>query len=137
MTPQRQSVLRVLADLPGPSTANAIHHLLRAGGGQIGLTTVYRHLASLAEESIIGITQDGAGRHLFHLRTDSHGHYLTCVRCGLTVGVDTTPVARWAAETAASHGFTGIRMSVNLAGLCVQCRSDPLGGVTAANGPPR
>ncbi|MDQ2588966.1 Fur family transcriptional regulator [Saccharothrix yanglingensis] len=133
MTPQRQAVLRVLADLPGPSTANAIHHLLRSGGGRVGLTTLYRHLASLVDAGVLGITQDREGRHLFHPRTDAHDHYLTCVRCGRTVGVDTTPVTRWAAETAAAHGFADVRVAAELAGLCARC---PLDGQTGVIAPP-
>jgi Fur family transcriptional regulator, ferric uptake regulator len=124
MTPQRQAVLRVLANLPNPSTANAIHHLLRSEGERIGLTTVYRHLASLADAGDIGITRARAGHHLFHLRADTHDHHLTCARCGHTVGVDSTPVLRWAVEAAAAHGFADIRMAVDLAGLCGRCPSD-------------
>ncbi|MFJ6671885.1 Fur family transcriptional regulator [Actinosynnema sp. NPDC091369] len=121
MTPQRQAVLRVLTGLPGPTTANAIHHLLRSEGERIGLTTVYRHLTSLVDAGAAALTRDRAGRHLFHLRTDTHDHYLTCVRCGRTAGVDTAAVTRWAVETATAHGFADVQVEVEMAGRCGRC----------------
>lgn len=123
-TSQRRAVLRVLQDSPGPATAKEIHHRARVAGERIGLATVYRHLAALTRAGVTGTTQDRSGTHLYHLRhDDGDNHYLTCARCGRRVRVDASAVVRWATRAAGVHGFSDIRLSIDLAGLCLQCRS--------------
>lgn len=123
MTPQLQAVLRVLRELPGPTTALVIHARLRADGERVGLTTTYRHLASLVRADVMGITQDRTGRHLYHLKHDpEHNHNLTCVRCGRGVRVDASAVVEWATSTAAAHGFSTVQVSAGLNGLCPRCQ---------------
>jgi Fur family ferric uptake transcriptional regulator len=118
-------VLRVLHDSPGPTTAQEIHHRARLAGERIGLATVYRHLAALTRAGIVGTTQNRRGTHLYHLRSDDgDNHHLTCVKCDRTVGVNASAVVRWATGTAGVHGFSDIRLSIDLTGLCLQCRSD-------------
>jgi Fur family ferric uptake transcriptional regulator len=125
MTSQRRALLHVLRDLPGPTTAYAIHRRLRDGGERIGLTTTYRHLASLVRAEVMGTTQDRAGRHLYYLKRDSdHNHHLTCVRCGQGVRVDASAVVEWATSTAALHGFSTVQVSADLTGLCPRCRAE-------------
>lgn len=126
MTPQLRAVLRVLRELPGPTTALVVHERLRSGGERVGLTTTYRHLASLVRADVMGITQDRTGRHLYHLKRDpDHNHNLTCGRCGRGVRVDASTVVEWATRTAAIHGFSTVRVSAGLNGLCPRCQGEP------------
>ncbi|MEU4449058.1 Fur family transcriptional regulator [Actinosynnema sp. NPDC050801] len=123
MTPQLHAVLRVLRELPGPATALVIHGRLRAEGARVGLTTTYRHLASLVRAGVMGITQDRTGRHLYHLKRDAdHDHNLTCVQCGRGVRLDASTVVEWATRTAAAHGFSTVQVSAGLTGLCPRCQ---------------
>jgi Fur family ferric uptake transcriptional regulator len=135
MTPHRRAVLRVLADLPGPAAVHAIHHALRASGERVGLSTVYRQIATLVNAGVISTRLDRQGRHLFHLKADdAHDHHLTCVRCGRTAPVDASVVLRWAADAAAAHGFSGITTWADLTGLCPDCLA---GRATGASAPHR
>lgn len=123
-TSQRRAVLRVLQDSPGPSTAREIHDRARTAGERIGLATVYRHLAALTRAGVTCTTQDRSGTHRYHLRRDAEDIHLTCAKCDRTVRVNAAAVVRWATGTAAVHGFSDIRLSIDLTGLCLQCRSD-------------
>jgi Fur family ferric uptake transcriptional regulator len=117
-------VLRVLEELPGPATAYVIHHRARDTGARIGLTTIYRHLASLVETGTAGTMRDDAGQHLYYLRSnDGRTHTLMCTKCGRGVPVEATVVAQWAVETAVAHGFSDIYLSAVLTGVCPRCRT--------------
>ncbi|MEU4768041.1 transcriptional repressor [Actinosynnema sp. NPDC023794] len=124
-TSQRRAVLRVLQDSPGPTTAQEIHERARTAGERIGLATVYRHLAALTRAGVTCTTQNRSGTHLYHLRYDDQDdHHLTCAKCGRTIRVNASAVVRWAVRTAGVHGFSDIRLSLDLTGLCLRCRSD-------------
>lgn len=134
-TPHREMVLRVLAGLPGPATAYAIHQRARTAGERIGLSTVYRHLALLVGAGIAGITRDRVGQYLYHLASgEGQDHHLLCARCGCGIRVDAAVVTRWAAEVAAEHGFSDVRVSASLTGVCPRCRA---GDGTSGAGPSR
>lgn len=120
----REVVLRVLEELPGPATAYVIHRHARDTVVRIGLTTIYRHLASLVETGIAGAMLDDAGQHLYYLRSnDGRTHTLMCAKCGRGVPVEATVVAQWAVETAVAHGFSDIYLSAALTGVCPRCRT--------------
>ncbi len=117
-------VLRALDELPGPSTAHAIHHHAQRTGARIGLTTIYRHLGLLVRAGTAATMVDDAGMHLYYLRSGGeHATTLMCTRCGSGVPVDAAVVARWAGRTAADHGFTDVRPSITLTGVCARCRT--------------
>ncbi|GAA0256200.1 zinc uptake transcriptional repressor Zur [Saccharothrix mutabilis subsp. mutabilis] len=121
---QRDVVLRVLADLPGPSTAHAIHHHALDTGVRIGLTTIYRHLASLVRAGTVAAMVDHAGLHLYYLRSgDEHSNTLMCTECGCGVPVNAAVVTHWAMRTAVDHGFSDLSLSIALTGVCSRCRS--------------
>ncbi|GAA2683501.1 MULTISPECIES: Fur family transcriptional regulator [Actinosynnema] len=122
LTARRRAVLAALAALPGPASAHAVHRRVRADGERIGLTGVYRLLAILADAGLAGVTKDGGGRHLFHLRDDSsHDHHLLCAGCGRAERVDAGCVLGWAESSAAAHGFRDVSVSIVLSGLCAGC----------------
>ncbi|MCC8242861.1 transcriptional repressor [Saccharothrix sp. NEAU-S10] len=124
-TSQRRAVLRVLHASSGPVTAQEIHERARMAGERIGLATVYRHLDALTRAGVTCTTQNRSGTHLYHLRYDDEDdHHLTCVKCGRTVRVNASAVVRWAVRTAGVHGFSDIRLSIDLTVLCLQCGGD-------------
>ncbi|CAL9574452.1 Zinc uptake regulation protein [Actinosynnema sp. ALI-1.44] len=121
---QREVVLRALDELPGPSTAHAIHRQAQSAGARIGLTTIYRHLASLVRAGTAATMVDHAGVHLYYLRSGGENTTtLMCRRCGSGVPVDAAVVARWAVETAVGHGFSDMSRSIVLTGVCSRCRT--------------
>ena len=118
---QREAVRAALADNDGFVSAQSLHASLREGGSSIGLATVYRALADLAEEGEAdSLQQDGEA--LYRACTpDTHHHHLICRRCGATEEIKADPVEQWARQIAAEHGYTRAEHVVDIFGLCPSC----------------
>ncbi|MFF4285727.1 Fur family transcriptional regulator [Streptomyces sp. NPDC001633] len=133
-TPQRAMVLEALieaAEAEGFVSARSLHARLRSAGSTVGLSTVYRTLSALAEAGRADIVRDMQGERLFRYRPGSdHRHYLICTECGASVTLDSAAVEEWAAGIARTSGFTAVRHTVELTGICPDCG-------TSAGGSPR
>jgi Fur family ferric uptake transcriptional regulator len=118
---QREAVRTALAANDQFVSAQALHTALRTGGTSIGLATVYRALADLAEEGEADSLQQ-EGESLYRACTPgSHHHHLICRNCGLTVEIEATAVEEWARQVATEHGFTRAEHVVDVFGLCEAC----------------
>ncbi len=123
-TRQRMTVLQALMDTGGLVSAQTLHNTLAADDARVGLSTVYRTLTALAGAGRADVVRDSNGERLFRYRPDAgHRHYLRCSVCGLSVAVDSGPVEDWAERTAHSSGFTSVRHTVELTGVCPECGS--------------
>lgn len=118
---QREAVREALGGSHGFVSAQTLHSSLRNAGSPIGLATVYRALADLAQEGEAdSLQQDGEA--LYRACTPgSHHHHLICRNCGLTVEIAADEVETWAKSVAADHGFTGAAHVVDVFGLCANC----------------
>lgn len=121
-TRQRAAVLDMLDSLTQFSTAQDIHARLRESGSTVGLTTVYRTLQSLADASQVDVLRSDDGEAMYRRCTDRHHHHLVCERCGRTIEVDSPAVESWADEIAAKHGFTDSNHTLEISGICNDCR---------------
>lgn len=121
-TRQRAAVLAMLDSLTQFSTAQDIHARLRESGSTVGLTTVYRTLQSLADASQVDVLRTDDGEARYRRCTDQHHHHLVCERCGRTIEVDSPAVESWADEIADHHGFTDINHTLEISGICSDCR---------------
>lgn len=117
---QREAVRQALDDAPGFVSAQTLHANLRDRGSEVGLATVYRALADLAEEGTADALQQD-GESLYRACTPSHHHHLICRNCGTTVEIEAVAVERWARDVAAEHGFTAPQHIVDVFGLCPEC----------------
>ena len=122
---QRQAVRDALDATPGFVSAQDLHAGLRDGGSPIGLATVYRALADLADEGDADSLQSTEGESLYRAcASPGHHHHLICRNCGTTVEIEADAVERWAASTAAAHGFTEPQHVVDIFGLCPACTTE-------------
>ena len=118
---QREAVRTALSENENFVSAQALHGALREAGSSIGLATVYRALADLAEEGEADSLQQ-EGEALYRACTPgNHHHHLICRNCGLTVEIEATAVEDWARQVATQHGFTRAEHSVDVFGLCERC----------------
>lgn len=118
---QREAVRQALAETEGFVSAQALHASLRGTGSAVGLATVYRALADLAEEGDADSLQQD-GESLYRACTPgSHHHHLICRQCGATVEIAADPVEAWAHRVAAEHGYTDPHHVVDVFGLCPAC----------------
>ena len=122
---QREAVRDALSTSEGFVSAQSLHSSLRETGSSIGLATVYRALADLAEEGEADSLQQ-EGESLYRACTPgSHHHHLICRNCGLTVEIEADEVEEWARTIATQHGFTQPNHIVDVFGLCASCSASP------------
>ncbi len=123
MTRQRLAVSEALTNLDDFRSAQQLHEMLRGRGAGVGLATVYRTLQSLADDGELDVLRSGDGETLYRrCRRREHHHHLVCRHCGRTVEIDGPTVETWADQVGAAHGFSGIEHTIELFGVCAQCR---------------
>lgn len=120
-TRQRAAVANLLEQLDEFRSAQELHEELRNRGEDIGLTTVYRTLQSLADAGEIDMLRVDSGEAVYRRCSDHHHHHLVCRVCGRTVEVDGPAVERWARKVAEENGFSGISHTVEVFGTCASC----------------
>lgn len=122
-TPQRQWVLDALADSNGFVSAQALYARLLHLGSPVGLSTVYRTLRALTDSGRTDIVRDSNGERLFRYRRSAeHQHHILCRRCGLSRVVEAAAVEAWAEHVATFSGFAEVEHTMELSGVCPQCR---------------
>jgi len=123
-TRQRSAVLAVLDDLEQFRSAQEIHAELVRRGDSVGLSTVYRSLATLASDADIDTLLRDDGETLYRrCRGATHHHHLVCRSCGATVEVDGPAVETWADRLAREHGYDEVSHTLEIFGRCSTCRS--------------
>lgn len=123
-TRQRNAVLRTLGGRSDFTSTRELHAALTADGTTAGLTTVYRTLQTLERRGLVDVVRDRSGERLYRLRpSDGHRHYLVCRVCGLSLVLDSEAVERWASTVATATGFAELEHTVELTGICTDCRS--------------
>lgn len=121
VTKQRQAISELLNERTEFASAQTLHDELRARGHAIGLTTVYRNLAALADAGDVDVLTQDDGETLYRKCSSEHHHHLVCRSCGATAEVSGDAVELWAERVAAEHGFTAVDHTFELVGLCARC----------------
>jgi Fur family transcriptional regulator, ferric uptake regulator len=127
-TRQRVAVLQSLADESNDATAQQIHTRLRAGENRVGLATVYRTLGLLSEHGVIDALVHNPGEVCYRLCGDGHHHHLVCIECHRVVELGDCELDGWLDRLAAEHGFTVAEHTVEVTGMCGDCRGSELCG---------
>lgn len=122
-TRQRTAVRELLKELQGFKSAQQLHDILRANGVQVGLTTVYRSLQSLAEAGEVDLLVNDDGESVYRRCSSEHHHHLVCRDCGRTIEIAGPAVEAWANATALEHGFTEVSHTLEIFGRCSSCSS--------------
>lgn len=122
-TRQRAAVAEMLEMNNDFRTAQQIHAQLRESEADVGLTTVYRCLALMAQAGEVDVLLGEDGEARYRACSTGHHHHLVCRECGHTVEVTASPVERWARQTADSHGFVDVSHTVEIQGICRKCAS--------------
>ncbi len=123
LTPQRRTVLTKLLMASRPLTAYELLDLVRPDDSAITPASIYRSL-----EFLIGV---GFAHRLDSTRSfvacdhpdDPHtGQFLICRECGTVVEAADKRIDRATMDLGERHGFTLEQRSVELTGLCGDCR---------------
>ena len=113
-------------------SAQQLFSQIRGGGGAIGLATVYRTLAGLAEAGEVDSVRTESGETLYRACRSGHHHHLSCRECGRAVELDAAVVETWAREVATRHGFADVEHVVEIVGTCAACATATSTATSAA-----
>lgn len=121
-TRQRAAVTDALARIGDFRSAQQIHDQITADGEKVGLATVYRTLAALAEAGLVDVLRTEEGEAVYRQCSAAHHHHhLVCRSCGATVEIEGPGVEAWAAKVGREHGYGDITHELELFGTCANC----------------
>ena len=120
-TPQRRTVIEVLAEADGHVAAAELVERCRSRNPSTIPSTVYRTLTVLEELGLVRHGHGADGREEFHvLPAPEHGH-LHCAECGVTWEIGPEQAAGVAHALRAGDGFEIDIGHVTLVGRCREC----------------
>ncbi len=120
-TPQRRTIVDVLAATDGHVTGSELVERCRAVDPETIPSTVYRTLDVLEALGLVRHGHGPRGREEFHILPQAeHGH-LHCDRCGSTWEIEADEAARLVASLAADRGFRVDLSHVTIVGRCAAC----------------
>jgi Fur family ferric uptake transcriptional regulator len=125
-TRQGGAVRDALAHAEGFRSAQDVYATLRQDGDNVGLSTVYRHLQSLAEDGDVDVIHTPEGETTYRYCGDAvkrHHHHLVCRVCGRAEEIEGRAVERWAATVAEQHDYAEVEHTVEVFGTCAACRA--------------
>jgi Fur family ferric uptake transcriptional regulator len=123
VTRQRLEVLRELKAERNDATAQVLWRRLREKErSKIGLATVYRTLSLLSKKGVVDTLSHRDGELCYRLCSEAHHHHLVCSRCHRVVEIDEAGLSDWLEGVFVKHDFVAIAHTVELTGLCSECR---------------
>jgi Fur family ferric uptake transcriptional regulator len=120
-TRQRAAISVALKSVDAFRTAQDLHEEIVRSGTNVGLTTVYRTLQSLAAEGFVDVVQSPDGDMYRMCGREEHHHHLVCRSCRVAVEVEGAEIESWVTRTARRHGFTDTSHTAEVFGLCSSC----------------
>lgn len=121
-TRQLEAVLAAVQGVPDFQSAADIFTKLQTQGSPVGLATVYRNLAALAEDGTLDTVKSPDGTTLYReCGTSEHHHHLVCRNCGKTEEFHLEGLEASLSKMAQERGFSAIKHTVELSGLCDSC----------------
>lgn len=118
MTHPRREVVETVLVQTRPFTAEQLVLLLP----EISRATVYRTLEIMASVDILTRLLQSNGHPAYVVGEPGHRHHLICSKCGYVVAFTTCPVEPVVNELGRSHDFTIQGHSLEIFGLCHNCR---------------
>jgi Fur family transcriptional regulator, peroxide stress response regulator len=121
VTAQRMAVFQALASDSSHPTAESLHEALQKAMPYLSLSTVYRILESLENESLIRrvSTTDGIARYDGNIAPHQH---LVCRLCGRMADFNDKSFARLVVPGVCFAGFIVEELDVRILGTCLECR---------------
>jgi Fur family ferric uptake transcriptional regulator len=123
-TRQGGAVKDALSAADGFRSAQDVYAVLRAQGENVGLSTVYRHLQTLAEDGLVDVIHTPEGETTYRYcgqALERHHHHLVCRDCGRAEEIEGRAIEKWAESVAVKHGYTAVDHTVELFGTCSAC----------------
>ncbi len=123
LTNQRRTVLEVLLQRSDHPTADQVFETVRQKSPQISRRTVYRVLDTLVELEVIRRVHHPGATARFDGMIHRH-HHLVCLQCNKIVDLENSDLDSLALPKGNPHGFDVSDFSVQLMGVCPECREE-------------
>ncbi len=123
LTPQRESVLAVIAESDSHLTAEEILERVRERYPYLNKSAVYRSLDLLRELSLINQTDLGHGRVEYELHRHPHHHHLICRHCKHIQQIDHTVLQTLQKKLEQEFGFHADLDHFAIFGTCRKCQA--------------
>lgn len=122
MTPQRRMLINALLDAEADGlTADSIYQTVRAAYPDMGLDTVYRNLRLLTRLNVVSEVKRPGKLAQYSINKHAHSHSLTCLCCGMQMGLNHCPVKELETIAREEHGFVITSHRIELQGYCPEC----------------
>ena len=118
-TQPRRDVVETVMRQTRPFTAEQVVQLLP----EISRATVYRTLEIMASVDVLTRLLQSNGHPAYVVGEPGHRHHLICSGCGFVVAFTSCPVEPVVTELGKSHDFAIQGHSLEIFGLCQNCRS--------------
>ena len=124
-TEQRRRVLQLVWNSHKPVGAYDILDSLNRAGGKVAPPTVYRALDFLIEADLVHrLDSLNAFVGCPDPRNPHTGQFLICRECRSVAELDDSDIDEMVRRKAASLGFTALRQTLEIEGICHNCASD-------------
>jgi Fur family ferric uptake transcriptional regulator len=124
-TAPRMRILRLFESATEPHlSAESIYTILKDGGDDIALATVYRVLSQFEAAGVLIRHHFEEGFSVFELNHGEHHDHLICVKCRKVVEFVNEMIEEQQTKIAEQHGFILTDHSLKLFGLCEGCQGD-------------
>jgi Fur family zinc uptake transcriptional regulator len=124
-TEQRRRVLQLVWNSHKPVGAYDILDSLNRTGGKVAPPTVYRALDFLIEADLVHrLDSLNAFVGCPDPRNPHTGQFLICRECRSVAELDDSDIDEIVRRKAASLGFTALRQTLEIEGICRNCASD-------------
>lgn len=120
-TRQRDAILKVLEDAPGPLTVDEVLARGQDLVQGLGIATVYRTLKLLLEAGQVQSVTLPTGETRYESSARGHHHHFQCLSCERVFDFDTCPV-RLPVDRTLPGGFTVDHHEVTFYGTCPSCK---------------
>ena len=124
LTALRRCVLELVWDSHQPTGAYALLDALRRENRKAAPPTVYRALEFLTAHGLIHRIES-LNAYIGCVRPEHPhaGQFLICQACGTTAELDDPGIMKAVGDGARRAGFQALRQTVEVAGLCPECRT--------------
>lgn len=124
LTNQRQLIARAFFEEKGHISAEDLYRVVQKKAPAIGFTTVYRTLKLLTAAGIAAGKNFGRASALFEATAlSAHHDHLVCTQCGNIIEFVNEHIEQLQQSVAERHGFTMTDHSLEIYGVCGECRS--------------
>ncbi len=124
LTPQRESVLTVLAESDTHLTAEEVIQRVRRRYPYLNNSAVYRSLDLLTGLGLVNQTDLGQGRVEYELHVHPHHHHLVCRSCGSITRVEHACFKPLERQLRERYGFEADLDHFAIFGRCGKCQRE-------------